>query len=248
MTRNLKIAIPVALLAAALAAYWFLALAPKREEAVRLGDQIADKQAEVSQSQATLARVQRAQKEYPSNVTELARLGKAVPGDDDICSLMVQLDTAASRSGVDFRTVEVGAGAGSSDPPSASQAAKLPPGAVPVGSAGFSAVPFKFAFEGNFFNISTFFSRLERFVTVANSRIRVTGRLLRLESISLKPASAGFPQIKAEINASSYLVPPTPSVTGATPQGADPSSAGAAPAGGSSTPPTTAATATGAVQ
>ena len=66
-----------------------------------------------------------------------------------------------------------------------------PPGAVSVGTAGFTAMPFKFSFDGNFHNLSTFFSRLERFVTVSNDQVNVTGRLLRLESLTLKPDDAG---------------------------------------------------------
>ena len=41
----------------------------------------------------------------------VARLGKAVPADDDVRSLMVQINSAADRSGVDFRTISIG-GAG----------------------------------------------------------------------------------------------------------------------------------------
>ena len=95
--------------------------------------------------------------------------------------------------------------------------------------------------------MSQFFSRLERFVTVRNERINVTGRLLRVESITLKPDTLGFPRLRAEIGASSYLVPAAEGVTdGATaagPKGATPAST-PAPAGGAK-PPTTTATATG---
>ena len=40
------------------------------------------------------------------------RLGKAVPADDDVRSLLVQLDDAAKRSKVDFHSINVGAGGG----------------------------------------------------------------------------------------------------------------------------------------
>jgi len=120
------------------------------------------------------------------------------------------------------------------------------PGAV-VGTAGFSVMPLTFSFRGNFFNMSKFFSRLERFVTVDNSKINVTGRLLRVESVTLKPDTLGFPNLRAEIGASTYLTPNAQGLTaGATAAGpAGGTTAGApAPAGGT-TPATTTATVTG---
>jgi hypothetical protein len=117
---------------------------------------------------------------------------------------------------------------------------------VSVGSAGFSAMPLKFSFRGSFFNMSDFFSRLERFVSVRNARMDVTGRLLRVESMVLKPDQSGFPMIRAEIGASSYLVPSSEGLTaGATPKGPAGTSAASAPAAGGATPSTTTATVSG---
>ena len=62
-------------------------------------------------------------------------------------------------------------------------------------------------------------SRLEHFVTVNNERVNVTGRLLRLESVSIAPSPAGFPQMQAQIGAATYIVPPVEPVSGDT-QGA----------------------------
>ena len=76
-------------------------------------------------------------------------------------------------------------------------------------------MPFSFTFSGGFFDLSSFFAKLEHFVTVNNKHVDVTGRLLRLESSSIAPASAGFPDMQAEIGAATYLVPPSQGVTGA---------------------------------
>jgi hypothetical protein len=256
VTKNYKILIAVAVTVAATAAFWFLALAPKREEAASLATKIDAKQVELTAAQATLGSYQKARESYSTNYATVVRLGKAVPEDDDLRSLMVQLDAAAGSTGVDFRKVEVRAdataAAATTTGTPAAGAVSPPPGAVAVGTAGFSAMPFNFAFEGHFSNLSQFFSRMERFVTLRNDRMNVTGRLLRLESIDLKVEQDGFPQIRAEIGASSYLVPPTQGLTaGATPQGpaATTPAAGAtpAPAGGPAVP-TSPATVTGATR
>jgi hypothetical protein len=255
VTRTNKILIAVVATAAALGAFWFLALAPKRDEAAKLDKDIAAKQAELSTAKTTLAGYQKARAHYKTNYATVVRLGKAVPEDDDVRSLMVQLDSAAGGTGVDFRTIQVGGGnapsaaAAATTPSTTTSADSPPPGAVSVGSAGFSAMPFTFSFKGSFGNLSQFFTRLERFVTLRNEKMNVTGRLLRLESIDLQVDQTGFPQIRAQIGASSYLVPATQGLTaGATPQGPGATTtASAKPASaGSSAAPTTTATVTGA--
>ena len=238
-----KLVVVALALAGLAAAYWFLVLAPKRAEVVKLDADIAAKETELSSAQATLATYRKARDGYAGNYSTVVRLGKAVPAQDDTRSLLVQLDDAAGTSGVDFRSMSV---EGSSASPSDASSGTVVPGAV-VGTAGFSVMPLTFSFRGNFFNMSKFFSRLERFVTVDNSKINVTGRLLRVESVTLKPDTLGFPNLRAEIGASSYLTPDaqglTAGATAAGPTGSTPASA-PAPAGGT-TPATTTATVTG---
>jgi hypothetical protein len=108
-------------------------------------------------------------------------------------------------------------------------------------------MPFSFSFDGDFHNLSAFFSRLEHFVKVGDKNVDVTGRLLRLESLSLKP-DATSNQITAEIGASSYLLPATQSVTGGATAAAPATPTQATPTTPSTTPPTTTATTTGALR
>jgi Tfp pilus assembly protein PilO len=247
--KNKKLLIAVAATLAAVAAFWLLALAPKREEAKKLDGKIATKQAEVETSKQTLATYQASKAGYSRNYATLVRLGKAVPEDDDVRSLLVQLDAEAGGTGVDFRTIEVGGGASSTSETAAAGTTQPPPGAVSVGTAGFSQMPFTFSFRGKFNNLSQFFARMERFVTLRNEKMNVTGRLLRLESIDLQVDPDGFPNIRAQIGASSYLVPETQGITaGATPAGPAATQATTpAPAGGPAVP-TTPATVTGATR
>ena len=102
-----KLLIGVVALVAAAAAYWFLLLAPKREEAAALSEQVTQKQAEAAQAESTLASYRQAQQTFRVNYSTIARLGKAVPADDDVRSLVVQLEGAASTSKSDFRSIAV---------------------------------------------------------------------------------------------------------------------------------------------
>jgi hypothetical protein len=179
----------------------------------------------------------------------VARLGKAVPADDDVRSLLVQINAAARRAGVDFRTIDVSSqGAPSTGPGAAPKTGTTPPpGASTVGTAGFSTMPFTFNFKGSFFQLGKFFHRIDKFVAVRNGGLDVTGRLLLLNSISITPDQEhGFPMLTADVTANSYLLPPTEGLTGgATATGP---TAGAAAADPSATPaPSSATTTTAAI-
>jgi hypothetical protein len=237
VTRRNSILLVAVAVVAAVGAYWMLVLSPKRKEAVQIQQQITQKQTALSQAEATVASYEKSRANFRANYSLVARLGKAVPADDDVRSLLVQLNGAAGRAGVDFRTINIGGGAGASASSSAPAAkgavvtAPPPPGASTVGTAGFSTMPFSFAFKGNFFQLGRFFNRLDRFVSVRNGGLDVTGRLLLLNSITLTPDTVkGFPMLRADVSANSYLLPPTEGLT-----------AGATAAGPTTTPPGTTA-------
>ena len=258
MTRTNRLLLGLVVLTAAVSAFWLLALAPKREEAARIGEQVAAKQAELDATNRQVAVYEQARAAYPANYATVARLGKAVPADDDVRSLMIQVDAAARRTGVAFELIDVGKGAPTSAADSSKPEVTIP-GAI-ASAGGFSTLPMSFKFEGSYFELSRFLTRLERFVTVSNRRIDVTGRLLLLQSISLAPDTSASPTVRAQINASSYLVPPAQDLTGTPVAGGSPAGppvAGAAgstgtPASGApgtgATPATNTATATGAVR
>jgi len=253
---------------AALGAFWFLVLGPRREEASKLSDKVATEQKRLQDAQQTVASGQAAKQAYPRNYATVARLGEAVPADSQVPSLVVQVNAAARATDVDFRALKLTAGSGGTPPTpppapsggsspsgdsksgdkngsssssssssnsSANQAAATqaaaaatPPGTV-VGDAGFPTMPFSFTFQGSFFKLSDFFGRLERFIVATNKRVAVSGRLLTIDGIGLGPGNKGFPQIKAGVAATAYLLPTDQGLTaGATP--------GAPAAGGQATP------------
>ena len=252
MTRRNSILLVAVAVVAVMAGYWMLVLTPKREEAAKLDKQITVKQTALASATAEVADYENARANYRANYSMVARLGKAVPVDDDVRSLMVQINAAAGHSGVDFRTINIaGSGAAAGTAPSgtangATTTAAPPPGATAVGTAGFSTMPFAFRFQGSFFELGKFFNRLDKFVAVRNRGLDVTGRLLLLNSITLTPdATKGFPMLSADVSANSYLLPPTEGLTaGATATGPAGSGTTAAPAASATPAPSTPATTT----
>jgi Tfp pilus assembly protein PilO len=232
-TRTLIVAV-VAL--GAIFGYWKFELAPKRAEAAKLEQEIATQQAQLVQTQSLIATYQGARDDYKDNYAKVVRLGKAVPSNDDTRSLVVQLDAAAKRSGVEFDTLNINGGASSGG--SAASTTKVIPGAINAGA--FSAMPFSLSFSGDFATLGNFFSRLERFVSLKGDEIAVNGRLMRVERIALTPSSTGWPGLSAQVGASTYIVaqaqPVSATAPGSTATGTttDPSTTSAAASAGGS--------------
>jgi hypothetical protein len=226
---------------AVIAAFWFLALKPRVHDASNLSDKVSQAQTRRDEAEAAFAAAQAAKSAYRTNYATVARLGKSVPVDDEVASLVFQLDSAAHATDVDFRAIKLAAGtsAASSAAPaptngttpstskttpasaSATQAAAvtLPPGAS-IGPAGFPSMPFTFTFNGNFFTLERFLRKVGGFTGLSGKQIRVGGRLLTLDGMALTAAPEGFPHITASISATAFLVPADEGATGgATPTG-----------------------------
>jgi hypothetical protein len=231
-------------IAAVIGAFWFLAFSPRRAEVKKLNEQVATVQQERDAAVASASTARTAERGYSKDRAIVARLGKAVPSDDDSASLIYQLDSAAGLYHVDFHTLQLGGGAGGAPaaaPAAATQSATaaLPPGAV-VGTAGLSKLPFSLTFLGDYFGLEKFLHKMHAFTAVNGKGIRVDGRLLAVDGIALVPGPQGFPQIQANLTASAFVAPAS------TPEPAAPASAGAPAAPAASTPaPTAAAVVTG---
>ncbi|MDP9377219.1 MAG: hypothetical protein M3P40_06555 [Actinomycetota bacterium] len=246
MTATNRLLLALVVTAAAVSAFWFLALTPKREQAAELQTQIDAQAATLQQTQAEIAGYERARAAYSRNYATLARLGKAVPADDDMRSLMIQLDSAAAGSGVVFESIDVSTGGAAPAPEPATangepaDQSKVIPGAIANG-AGFSTLPMTLSFKGSYFELSGFFARLERFVG-GGKHVDVTGRLLTINNIAIEPVELGSLTMRAHVDATSYLVPEDQGITnGATASGPTPATpAPGAPSTGTSAPVTTA--------
>ena len=102
--KGVLLALPVIAL---LAAFWFLVLSPKREEASSLEADVAALQASVEEQEALALAAEASRETFPANYRRMVVLGKAVPEDSDTSSLLVQLSTLAAATGVDFSSLEL---------------------------------------------------------------------------------------------------------------------------------------------
>lgn len=241
MTARDRMIIVVVLLVAALGGVWFVGLAPKRKEAAEIQTKIDAANTQLVATQQKAAQARQARARYDVDYAAVATLGKAVPKNDALPSLLYQLQSAARGARIDFTSLKInggggpsaatptptgsaatpttsGASAGSSTPSTSSSApatqaaaTTLPPGAT-VGSAGFPTMPFSFVFSGSFFDMERFLNEVQKFVRVEGDAVDVRGRLLSVDAFGLTPGPGGFPNVKATITATAYLRSPSDDV------------------------------------
>jgi hypothetical protein len=234
MTTRDRIMLLAVAAVAVLAGFWFFAIGPKRDDAKVLDGKLAAAQQRLQTAQDAANQAEAAKSRYRKDYAAVARLGAAVPGDDNTATLLFQLQAAARGARVDLRTFSVtgGASASANSTPAASSAsgssssgssasgsssssstsapatqaatATLPPGAS-VGTAGFPTMPFEFTFHGSFAEMQELLRSLHGFVRVNGDDVAVSGRLLTVDGISLVPTT--FPQVTAKIEATAFLLP-----------------------------------------
>jgi type IV pilus assembly protein PilO len=91
-----------------LVAYWFLLLAPKRDEASQAKSELATQQARLDTARQALQSAQGAKENFDASYAQIVRLGKAIPSTVDMPSLLVQLDAAAAGTGITFTKIATG--------------------------------------------------------------------------------------------------------------------------------------------
>jgi Tfp pilus assembly protein PilO len=212
-------------------AFWVIALSPKREEASKLDAQVGQLEASIALHRAEVAEGEAAREDFSGDYQELVVLGKAVPGDDDTASLLVQISHIAEKTGVEFRDLKLDTTSGSAEAPAApvsagsepvsatEAAASLMPLGATVGPAGLAVMPYTLTFNGDFFKIADFIKEIDSLVKTSNEDVAVDGRLLTLDAFALAAdPDKGFPALEVTFAVTTYLTPPSEGETaGATP-------------------------------
>ncbi len=88
--------------------YWFLVLAPKRQEANKLGAQLTEAQDKRDAATAQVDQLEGSKNSYAKDYETVVRLGKAIPATLGMPSLLVQLEDAAKGTHIRFSRVRAG--------------------------------------------------------------------------------------------------------------------------------------------
>ena len=224
MTTNDTRTIAIVALAgiAILAALWMLAISPKREERSQVKANVAAQEARLQTAQTQLASFEAAKKQFPAKLAELKRLDKAVPARGAVSSLLRQLQRRAKVRNSNLRLVALKSAA----PTTTATAGVTTPGAT-VGPNGLAALPFEFEFSGEYFDLRDILATVRRSVAVRKDKIKVSGRLLTIDSVKFTRAEPASSRTKATLTATAYIAPdgaatPEPPATAAAPAPATP--------------------------
>jgi hypothetical protein len=212
MTGRDRIVIVVLGALAVLAAAWLLLVAPEREKASKLGSEVSAAQAQLTTAESQVASARAAQAGYSTAYASLVSLGKAVPTDQEVPSLIYQLAQASNQKKVDFTSITTSTTGGASGGSSAAPVAA---------SAGFTQMPFTFVFNGSFFDLYNLFQQLNRFtLNTGSGKLVVSGRLLTIQSAQLAPISTSGTgqgsngELTGTITATAYVLPGSQGLTG----------------------------------
>lgn len=197
---------------ATFALYWLLLMNPALDRRESLKEPLQVAQAERDQAVATAAEMTEAKERYKQDYAELVKLSKAIPQSVAVSDLMRELNSAARGMNIEFSNITMAAAKPAVTPDQAAAATPTP------GTEGLDEIPVELTFDGRFFALSDLFRSLQRFVQLADGRLEVHGRLIRIDEFSFD--SAAFPSITAQISATVYAAPAGEGPTGgATPVG-----------------------------
>ena len=160
---------------------WFLLVSPQRSRASELDEKLASVQQQITAARA--AQLQAADAK-PIRSADLFRLTKAMPSDNDIPGVLLELSRIASETGIVFEQI-------------------VPQATLAAGE--MRAQPIDLTFEGNFYSLSDFLYRVRNLVSVQRGRLIANGRLFSVEKLQFSEAPSGFPNIRASLTLSAFL-------------------------------------------
>jgi hypothetical protein len=91
-----------------IAAYWFLLLAPKREEVTTASASLTVQEDRLEAARSAAGAADNVKDDFKASYATIVRLGKAIPPTVDMPSLLVQLEAAAEGTGIRFNTIAAG--------------------------------------------------------------------------------------------------------------------------------------------
>jgi hypothetical protein len=190
---------------------WLMLVSPERKEASSLSSQITKAHEQLATAETEASTARSAQARYSAAYASVVKLGKAVPPIEEVPALIYQLAQASNQKHVEFNSIATGAGAGGAPAASTSSAA-----AAAGPAEAFTQMPFTFVFNGSFADLYHLFRQLDQAtVRTSSGGLQVSGRLLTLQGMQLRPQSVTTPgELTGTITATAYVLPASSGLTG----------------------------------
>lgn len=136
---------------------WFLLVSPLRTKIAETDAQVQAQQKNLITARAKLARMEQTRQEAEKNQGRLIELYKMVPSQDELPSLLLQIQDLATESGIEVMSISPSKGAA---------------------GGGFQAIMLGLQFSGTYFDVNDFIYRIEQLVAGP-------GRLLAVKDVNL---------------------------------------------------------------
>lgn len=212
-------------------AWYFLLISPKLDDNAKLQTNIANEQTKLQENKKKLATIDQQRAAARQTESDLIKLDKLIPTDNQLPSLMIELQQTAADAGVQFMDIK--------------------PGAPVAGTPGATVIPLELKIEGSFFDVNDFLYRVENYARMEGNDVNVSGRLINVVTLSVgQPDVSGFkfPEVSSSgqvtpghilltMSINVYMTSPPPTTKpGAAPSASSSSGAGAKTTPGSARP------------
>ena len=169
-----------------IAAWYFLLIGPKRDQVSDLNNKTEQENQQLNENKKKLRNIDAERTSAQQTESDLLKLNKLIPVDNQVPSLIIELQQTATDAGVQFMDIK--------------------PGTPVAGESGTTIVPFQLKFEGTFFDVSDFLYRIENYARMQGTEVNVTGRLISV--VTLKIAEPDISGVKLpSINSSGQITP-----------------------------------------
>jgi type IV pilus assembly protein PilO len=194
--------------------FYFLLFAPLRSEYAEAVEQRQQLEAQRRELEREVQRLQGVRRDAPGIQRRILEYSRRIPGEDEIDTLVVQIEEIGDASGVTWTSI-------TNEPP-----------AVPAGGGDYLVVPLTMSFEGDYAQLLDFLTRLKnlaRLVTVNELTYEEVGEEEEggttaedgdTEDDGGADTGANPDLLRVEIVAETYVQPTDEPAAGATPQNA----------------------------
>ncbi len=171
-------------------AWYFLIISPKRDELAEAKDRRDTEQRKFETDRARVERLPEERSAARQATEDLLKINKLVPVDEQIPSLIIELNNSANQAGIDFVKI-------------------TPSTEVVVGNE--TVVPLDLTFEGRFFDVNDFLYRVENYARIEGSDVNVSGRFVSVVEILMQEADyLEWPNVTTKLGVNTYMTSPPP--------------------------------------
>jgi type IV pilus assembly protein PilO len=183
--KNPKFAVGAALAAGLFVAVvgWLVLVSPARSKSADLQTQIDTTQADITARRVAIA--SKPKIDVGVRSSDLFRLTKAVPGQEDMSGIVLELNRLAAGTGVSFDSIT--------------------PSQI-VQAQGYNVSPLQVVVSGRFGEVNSFLHNVRRLVTVRKGKLDARGRLFAIDTVSVvEEPDKKFPFVQGTVTLDAFV-------------------------------------------